>query len=256
MSTAFLRNPLTGLIILASAAGGPYVLYETDAGQTARSSAAQIMEWTSPSGGEVLPSGGNAGSYDSATGQFIDIVGSDPSNNLLNPGTLEHDLSQPVIHSLREVVRFDINPGWVVSRFPRVSTILADTQLDGLRVPLVTGTSPQDLAGTLTYYFDRYQRLQRISIHAASGDATRFIGEMQQLYQLKQEPSLGGGLYTMKWNGRPTSLLHVSPAPVIYGDAAYARYNVFIEFNQAGLEYGLSYEAQQLLNAGRQTQRW
>lgn len=160
------------------------------------------------------------------------------------------------IHSLGDILRFDISPPWVTASFPRVSTVLANLQLDGLRVPLVTGTTPDDLAGTLTYYFDSYKRLQRISLQAVSGNPTRAIAELQQRYQLQQEPSLGGGLYMMKWNGQPTSVLHVAPAAVIRADAPYSRFNLFLELNQPGLEYGLSQEARDFVAVGRANNRW
>jgi hypothetical protein len=154
------------------------------------------------------------------------------------------------------VLRFDVTPDFVMARFPRVSTLLSDTQLDGMRAPLITGSTPSDLAGTVTYYFDRYKQLKRLTVHATVGDPTRFVAELQRSYQMSQEPALGGSLYVIKWNGSPTSLLHVSPAAVVYNDLPYGRFNLFLELNQAGLEYGLSREAQQLVDAGRQTQRW
>ncbi|MCA9158223.1 MAG: hypothetical protein KDA72_07850, partial [Planctomycetales bacterium] len=66
----------------------------------------------------------------------------------------------------------------------------------------------------------------------------------------------GGVLYLLSWNGKATSIVHIEPAAVIYADSPYARFKVLIELNQAGLEYGLSREAQQLLDAGKRTQRW
>ena len=248
-----LRNPLTGLLLLAGAAGGPYVLYETDAGKQARQGAVQAFRADDAPAGwfTSLPSStdplANRGWESGATGI---------TSNLLNPAPSEHELAQQQILSLGEVLRFDISPTWVMNRFPSVSTVLADMQLDGLRVPLVTGTSPTDLAGTLTYYFDRYKRLQRVTVHGVTGEPTRFIAELQQVYQMQQEPSLGGGLYLLKWNGQAASVLHIAPAPVIYSDALYSRFNVFLELNQPGLAYGLSTQARQLIEAGQQTQRW
>ena len=46
-------------------------------------------------------------------------------------------------------------------RWPRVTTV-PQFALAGLRVPLVTGTQIDDLAGSLTYYFDRTDQVQRI----------------------------------------------------------------------------------------------
>ncbi len=247
-----LKNPLTGLALLVGAAGGPYMLYETEAGKQARQGASQVFSpdagngWLTNTSANGTESNPNGAPHWNLTG----------NQNHLNPGTSEHLLDQTPILSLAEVLRFDITPIWVMNRFPRTSTVLADMQLDGLRVPLVTGTAPTDLAGTLTYYFDHYKRLQRVTLHGVTGEPSRFVVELQTRYQLQQEPSLGGGLYLLKWNGQPASVLHLAPAPVIYGDAPYSRFNVFLELNQAGLAYGLSPEAQQLIYAGKQTQRW
>lgn len=247
-----LKNPLTGLMLLAGAAGGPYMLYETEAGKQARDGASQAF-------GSGVATGAASNSPTGATSgvaSLWNLAGNDPRHNALNPATTAHSLDQTPILSLGEVLRFDITPTWVMHRFPRVSTVLADMQLDGLRVPLVTGTSPTDMAGTLTYYFDQYKRLQRVTLHAVTGEPMRFVTELQQVYQMQQEPSLGGGLYLLKWNGQAASVLHIAPAPVIYSDAPYSRFNVFLELNQAGLAYGLGPEAQQLIYAGKQTQRW
>ena len=88
------------------------------------------------------------------------------------------------------------------------------------------------------------------------GDPTRFVAELQQNYQMSQEPSLGGSLYLIKWNGQPTSILHIAPSAVVYNDLPYGRFSLLLELNQAGLEYGLSPESQQLIDAGRQAFRW
>lgn len=125
-----------------------------------------------------------------------------------------------------------------------------------MRVPLVTGTSTSDLAGTLTYYFDKYKRVQRITVHAVTGDPSRFIAEMQHTYQLQQQPTLRSGLFLKKWNGRATSVVYTTPAAVISADQPYARYELFIELNQPGLEFGISPEAQQLLASGQTGQAW
>ena len=255
MSEPFYKKPLSGLLLLAGAAGGPYMLMETDAGKQATGGLTHLV-----AGSTQLES--VAGAYGSRFFTPTNSAGAGSAGanhaagNMLNPPLAEYDLSQPAIHTLPEILRFDISPGWVLERFPRVTTVLADTRMDGLRVPLVTGTTPSDIAGTLTYSFDRYQRVQRLTVQGTTGDATRFMSELQQQYQMQQVPSLGGVLYLLSWNGNATSVVHIEPAAVIYADSPYARYNVLIELNQAGLEYGLSAAAQQLLDAGKKTQRW
>lgn len=256
-----LNRPLTGLLLLAGAAGGPYVLFETDAGKAARSGASQVFGVSSdnPPSGQFtdafgMPSDGSGSGFWNANGTNFPAAGA--SGNSGTPGNASDPGLAAPIQSLGEVLRFDVSPNWVLQRFSRVSTVLSELQLDGLRVPLVTGTTPSDLAGTLTYYFDRFKRVQRVTVHAVTGDPSRFMAELQSAYQLQQHPSLGGSLYLLTWNGRPASIVFTTPAPVIYADQPYARYNVLIELNQAGLEFGLSTEAQALLDAGRQASRW
>ncbi len=62
------------------------------------------------------------------------------------------------------MLRFDVTVEWVMQRWPRVSTGLPYLQLQGYRVPLVTGTKVADLAGSLTYYFNARQQVQRITL--------------------------------------------------------------------------------------------
>ncbi len=257
MLNLLLKKPALGAVLLAGAAGGPYVLYETDAGQTARQTASSLFGGSATTshaswfGGE--PGVGAAGNTTQDLWNFN--LGTPNVDQLQGQGP-QQDLTGPVVTDLREVLRFDITPAWVPQRFTRVSTVLADMNLDGLRVPLVSGTQIGDMAGTLTYYFDRYQRLQRLKIHALTGDPVRVVQTLQQFYQLQQEPALGGGLYLIKWNGQPTSVLHVAPAPIIYSTAEHSRYSVFLELNQPNIPYGLSEEARQLIATGHAINRW
>lgn len=251
LTSLLTKKPALGALLLAGAAGGPYVLYETEAGQAARQTASSFM------GSEPSAPAAPGGYTPKATTQDL------WNFNLGTPTVEQLQALEPApaltgteISDLREVLRFDITPVWVPQHFSRVSTVLADMSLDGLRVPLVTGTEVGDLAGTLTYYFDRYQRLQRLKIHALTGDPAQVVQTLQQFYQLHQEPALGGGLYLIKWNGAPTSVLHVAPAPIIYATAEHSRYTVFLELNQPNIPYGLSAEAQHLIDSGHATNRW
>ncbi len=160
------------------------------------------------------------------------------------------------VHDLREVLRFDITPQWLPQRFSRVTTVLSNVQFDGLRVPLMTGTRPTDLAGTLTYYFDSSQALRRIQLHGLTGDAAQLNQLMVQYYGLKPEQSLGGQLFTTRWNNRVVNVLHISPAPIIYSGADHSKYIVFLELNQAGTDFGLSPDASDLLRNAQAAQRW
>lgn len=262
MPDSILGKPLTGLLLLAGAAGGPYIWYETGVGNQVWNSTADGLDPSIQNPANAALNGFNPTGSSSSLGYAIETkssVQNSPDNAKKNADPFAPNINSlehlPVV-SLAEILRFDISPEWVMARFPRVSTLLSEMNLDGLRTPLITGSTPGDLAGTLTYYFDRYKRLKRVSIHATVGDPTRHIMELRQAYQMSQEPSLGGSLYVIKWNGAPTCVLHISPASVVYSDLNYGRYNLFLELNQAELEYGLSSEARQLIEAGKHTRRW
>lgn len=160
------------------------------------------------------------------------------------------------VNDLREVLRFDIVPGWLPQRFARVSTVTSNVQMDGLRVPLITGTQAKDIAGSLTYYFDAGQTLKRINLHGLTGDPTTLANLMVQFYQLKPMQSLGGQLFTSRWNNRVTSVMQVAPAPIIYAGADHSKYIIFLELNQPDNLYGLSEEASEILRTAHATQRW
>lgn len=160
------------------------------------------------------------------------------------------------VSDLREVLRFDISPQWVTERFSRVTTVLADLQLDGLRVPLVTGTGADDLAGSISYYFDQSARLQRVMLHGFTGDPNAVVATMTEHYGLQSEPTLEAGVYSKRWNGMPVHFLRISRAPIVYSDAVHLKYIVFLELNQPDLRYGISPEAQRIVSADRSTGRW
>ncbi len=177
----------------------------------------------------------------------------------VNPGqaqSSEPALPNAPVSDFREVLRFDITPAWVPQHFTRVTTVLADTKLDGLRVPFVSGIQPSDIAGSLTYYFDAQQSIRRIQLIGVCGDPTILVNLMLQYYHLQPEPNLGGHLYTSRWNNRVTSVVHLTPAPVIYSHDSHSRYQIFLELNQPSTDYALTAEAEQILRNANLTNRW
>ncbi|HEV3137100.1 MAG TPA: DUF6690 family protein [Pirellulales bacterium] len=129
---------------------------------------------------------------------------------------------------LGEVLQFEGTPAWVMTRWPRVTAGLAELDLQGYRVPLVTGTAEDDLAGSLTYYFDKNQHIEFINFHGTTGDPRKLIALVTSRYkflrQTTEDPSLH--LYQVKWNGKALSELRVRPARVVRADQPHARYEV------------------------------
>jgi hypothetical protein len=105
--------------------------------------------------------------------------------------------------TLAEVLRFDVSPTWVLQRWPRVSSDLALLQLHGYRVPLVTGTKANDVAGSLTYYFNPAQQVQQITLRGTTG---RLVFE------------------TVNAGGKTTGTMIIKSAPVVRADLPFQRY--------------------------------
>lgn len=142
-------------------------------------------------------------------------------------------------YPLEEVLRFDISPRWVVEHWGRVSTLRSPDDLEGLRVPLVTGTDLAAVTGSLTYYFNHQQQVQRITLDGHTGDDRRLVSVVTARFKLRHEAGRGAGLYVARWNGQPTSVLRISHGKVIRSDAPHARLHFSLELNQPYRDYRL-----------------
>jgi len=134
-----------------------------------------------------------------------------------------------LVSDLAEVFRFDISPAWVMAQWRRVSASLAQLQLQGYRVPLVTGTAEDDLAGSLTYYFDSRQQLQRITFQGSTGDPRKLLALLTARYgfarRLTNDPS--SFVYEVpSLDKKAKSVLWIRPARVVKADESYHRFQV------------------------------
>lgn len=131
-------------------------------------------------------------------------------------------------YQLEEIINLNATPAWIMSRWPRVTVGLAELDLQGYRVPLVTGTRADDLAGSLTYYFDQNQQVALIHFRGTTGDPRRLVGLVMSQYKFKPQttgdPSLQ--LYQVKWNGKPISELQVHTASVLRASEPLSRFTV------------------------------
>ena len=246
--------------LVTAVAGTPYVATQTEWGRDTVASVSQSVQ------------SGYADSTVSAASNAhheVEKLVTATSSKYRYDTPLAQDLGQSQVHAeaapsivgtpltdLREVMRFDVSPQWVISRYSRVSTVLAETNLEALRVPIVTGTRVDDLAGTLTYYFDGTGKLQRVSLHAFTGDPNRLVGAMTEHYGLTREPALEAGVFTKRWNGVPIHFLRLTRSSVIHADALHQKCTVFLELNQPNLPYGLSAEAKRIVESDRKSGRW
>lgn len=206
-------RPWIVLPLLAAAIGGPYV--------------AQQQGWLDGKFDAPLLSWGGAGD-ESGT----EAAATQPSSPPL-PGT----------DALPRIFRFDLTPNAVLATWPSVTTTVADLRWQGMRVPLATGAAEQDVAGSLTYYFDQEHRVRRITFHGQTGNPTALARVCRDYFEMQPEPSLSPMLLTRRWNGGLQSVLLVRPAAVLRSDQPHTRYEILLELNHPDNAVGLSAEA-------------
>ncbi len=129
---------------------------------------------------------------------------------------------------LSEVLQFDGTPAWVMTRWPRVTSGLSEVDLQGYRVALVSGTAEDDIAGSLSYYFDKSQRIAYINFHGTTGDPRKLVTLLTSRYRFVPQQAADPGLhlYQIKWNGKPHSELRIRSARIVRADQPHSRYEV------------------------------
>jgi hypothetical protein len=197
------------MVALAASTGGPYVA--TIVTKPSQPSAEHASLDTAAAGGHA----------DAAAPLTIDgqpLAG-------FTPGL---PLEGAPVTDLAEIFRFDVSSGWVLGRWARVFTCPPEADLRGYRVPLVTGTAETDLAGSLTYYFDRQQRVRRITFIGTTGDTQPLVKLVTERYELLRQVAGDPGLhiYQLKRDGRAVSELRLQPAAVVMASRPRARFDV------------------------------
>ncbi len=213
-----IRRSMFFFAVLCVAAGIPY--FSTEWGK--------VGGWfssSSPASEPAIDGTTNAASSSAGFPVATPVLGA------VTPGTPGADAT-PVV-DLAEAFRFDVTNAWILGHWPRVTTGLPDENLQGYRVPLVTGTREADLAGSLTYYFNTQQRCKRITFQGTTGDARRLVETLKTQFHFEQQitndPSLY--VYQIRWNGRATSELQIRPARVVRASVPFGRFEVLLAMN-------------------------
>lgn len=134
-------------------------------------------------------------------------------------------------YSIPEVLRFDITKDWVYQRWDRKSTALADLDLFGVRVPLVSGTQVDDIAGSLTYFFGADGRVKRISFRGWTGDTTQLAMLLHQRFGLQAVPTVIAGqqLLQVRQGDDVISELRTQVAPILNSGSPHGSFTVEFE---------------------------
>lgn len=144
-----------------------------------------------------------------------------------------------VQRSLDEILRWEITKDWVFRSWDRKSTGLADPELFGVRVPVVTGQGMADVAGALSYYFDAQGVLQRIRLVGTTADTNGIarIATLRFGMQRRVGASPGDQLYQAEENKQVRSQLRTRPEPVLWGTSPHNSFRVELEANRPGSAY-------------------
>jgi hypothetical protein len=131
---------------------------------------------------------------------------------------------------MAEAFNMNVTPEWIASRWPRVANGLGQINLQGYRVPLVTGTTNFDVAGSLTYYFNPLQQVQRITFQGTTGDPRNLIGILAQRFHLYRRLTNDPGLVvyetTHTSSDEPLSWLRIRPAAILQASDPYHRFSL------------------------------
>lgn len=129
--------------------------------------------------------------------------------------------------SLEEILRFDWTPVKIMERWPRVSAAMPELHLQGYRVPIISGNQVDDLAGSITYYFDS-EEVKKISFRGTTGDFRKLTHWLRTHYGFVQRPTNTPGVYVFeevpndslapKPNYQAKSYLWVRPAQVLVNE--------------------------------------
>jgi hypothetical protein len=220
-SAAMGTRPLMIATLLGASVGVPYVMSQSSSGP--RSPGAPLT--AAPVFG-----GGQAGMAPNlASNPFV--VANTPSPSVAGPAPVDGAR----FHNLAEVLRFDVSKEWVYGNWPRKSTGLADPELFGIRVPLVTGTNLTDLAGSLTYSFNRQGQVQHISFLGRTADTTPLVQFLTTSYQLeRRDAPAGEQLYQVGSGDRVQSELRTRPESVLWATSPHGSFVVELELERPG----------------------
>jgi hypothetical protein len=161
------------------------------------------------------------------------IESNPPTNSIASPTNSVID-NAPVV-SLEEAFRFDLAPADILQRWPRVSTELPSLHLHGYRVPLVTGTDTTAVAGSLTYYFNSSQQIQRITFRGTTGDPRAIISLLTNRYHYARRPNNDPSRLVYESTNRSNQLagqVLIRSAAIVRQNDPYKRYDIDLSMDR------------------------
>ncbi len=148
-----------------------------------------------------------------------------------------------------EYLDFHVTPDWIRSRWERISVATGEDNLTGMRVALVSGPRPADVHGSLTYYFDSTQQLQRVTFRGWIGEPTEFVQFVTSRHGLSQQSSQAAGLYKKTSWGKLQAFLRLDNPPVINRESSNEQLMILLEIINPASSLAISRQNAQILAA-------
>jgi hypothetical protein len=108
--------------------------------------------------------------------------------------------------------------------------------MQGYRVPLVTGGGLADVAGSLTYYFNSQQQVQRITLRGTTGDPGVLVGLLSSQYHFARRLTNDPGVVfyeAVDSSNQPTGTLKIRSAQVVRADQPFTRFEFDLAMDRA-----------------------
>jgi len=125
--------------------------------------------------------------------------------------------------------QFNITQEWITRRWPDEVTEIEENKVRGYRVPLVSGTSEQDLYGSMIYYFGPGDTLSRISFLGSTGDAKYQIQWIGQQFGFHKKRRKGQtAIFRPQKENSYQGILKIAPKSIIASDVTTQRYDIHL----------------------------
>lgn len=186
-------------IVVFGAAGAGYVYHQEQAGQTAPLSklVSTGSSWVSAVIGE--DSDDDNGSIAVKTAS-LETTDGEPAPDAAVSDEL----------NLSNIIRFDITSEQLRQSSNRIS-VKPEGRLRSYRLPLVTGNSPQDLSGSLVYFFEG-DVVRRITFLGSTGDSRPLVEYLRRQFGFQRANSRNPHVETYSVRTNFSGLLKISPA--------------------------------------------
>ena len=137
------------------------------------------------------------------------------------------------ISSFNKIFQCGAPRSWVQRTYDDASRTM-DQQREGLRVTLVTGEKLEDLAGSLTYWFDRQGQVERITFQGVTGNPAKLVSFAHRSHKMVARRCERDAIFVRDGKNGPLHLLHISRLPFVNVQTQYGRYEITLELNQPG----------------------